>query len=132
MTQRCGFTELRSRSFLKTSCLSPKHLNNSNENVASPESEESESVADHLGLLCWIQCTYLTKKKHALEGLSDVLTHTWKTFCSLHMICITCMSLTRAFARGASCTKGRTDITRRSAVENITPPSPETFLVFFV
>lgn len=73
------------------------------------------SVAGHLGLPSWIQCTYLTKKKkkkkHALEGLSGVLTHTWKTFCSLHMICITCMSLTQAFASSTSCTKDRTDIT---------------------
>lgn len=46
----------------------------------------------HLSLLSGIQCTYSTEIYPPREP-SCVLTHTWKTFCSLHMICITCMSL---------------------------------------
>lgn len=48
----------------------------------------------HLSHLSGIQSTY-SPEPYSLGGLSCVLTHTWKTFCSLHMICITCMSLNR-------------------------------------
>lgn len=48
----------------------------------------------HLSLLSRIQSIYSTEI-YWLGVLSSVLTHIWKTFCSLHMICITCISLNR-------------------------------------